>query len=106
MEQNFTGKSFNKLKILNEPIIHIGDEIRIHLNKQKRSVMWLADEINCDQSNLTKQLKKHFIHLKLLFRISEAMGVNFFSYYCKKLKEKHNKVIYTKYIGNLCHTSD
>ncbi|MDR2911254.1 MAG: XRE family transcriptional regulator [Bacteroidales bacterium] len=66
---------------------HIGEEIRKHLSKQKRSIMWLAEEIGCDQSNLTKQLNKPFIHTKLLYSISEALEVDLFAYYSQQLKE-------------------
>jgi len=71
-----------------EPKGHIGNEIRKHLDKQKRNVMWLADEIGYDHSNLTKQLAKPIIHTKLLYSISDALDVDLFAYYSQQLAEK------------------
>ena len=71
-----------------EPNGHIGSEIRKHLDSQKRNVMWLADEIGCDHSNLSKQLAKPLIHTKLLYSISDALGVDLFAYYSQQLAIK------------------
>ena len=60
--------------------IHIGDEIRKELNVQKRSVNWLADEIGCDRSNLSRQLQSPHLHPKKLYLISKALNVDFFLY--------------------------
>ena len=78
-----------------EPKGHIGDEIRKYLNVQKRNVTWLADEINHDQSNLNKHLQKPHIHSVLLFKISQALGVDFFTYYSQQLPETTEKVNFT-----------
>ena len=70
--------------------IHMGDEIRKELNKQKRSVAWLADEIEHDSSNLNKQLSSQYIHSKWLYRISRVFKKDFFAFYSQKLaNEKH-----------------
>ena len=73
-----------------ETCIHIGDAIRKELNKQKRSIAWLSNEIAHDVSNLHKQLNSPHIHSKWLYRISKALKKDFFALYSQKLSdEKH-----------------
>jgi len=67
--------------------IHIGEEIRQRLLAQEGSVTWLAKKINCDRSNLNKNLQCPHIHHGLLYRISVALGVDFFARYSQQLQE-------------------
>ena len=67
--------------------IHIGEKIRHRLQAQERSVTWLAKKIDCDKSNLHKNLKCHHIHAALLYRISVALGEDFFANYSHQLRE-------------------
>ena len=67
--------------------IHIGNEIKNLLKAQKRSVNWLAEEICCDNSNLSKQLKTPHLHTVLLYKISEAIGKDLFTLYSQSLYE-------------------
>jgi len=67
--------------------IHIGEFIRQELLAQQRSVTWLARKISCDRSNLNKILKCQHIHTELLYRISIALGEDFFACYSQKLQE-------------------
>ena len=68
--------------------IHIGEEIRKELNTKKRSINWLAEEINCDQSNLNKQLKRQHLTTKMLYDISIALDRDFFALYSQFLYKK------------------
>ena len=67
--------------------VHIGEEIKQRLLAQERSVTWLAKKISCDRSNLNKNLKCPHIHPGLLYRISVALGVDFFARYSQELQE-------------------
>jgi len=67
--------------------IHIGEDIRQRLLAQDRSVAWLAKKINCDRSNLNKNLKCPHIHSGLLYRISVALGEDLFASYSQQLQE-------------------
>jgi len=67
--------------------IHIGEFIRQELLAQQRPVTWLARKINYDRSNLNKILKCQHIHTELLYRISVALGEDFFACYSQQLKE-------------------
>ena len=61
--------------------IHIGKLIRNKLDENGQSASWLARKVHCDRSNFNKMLKKDHIDTKLLLAISEALNVDFFSYY-------------------------
>jgi len=72
--------------------IHIGEEIQQQLIVQERSVPWLAKKIGCDPSNLYKQLKCPHLHSQLLYRISVALNVDFFTHYSERLSDEiHGK---------------
>jgi len=71
--------------------IHIGEEIKKQLNAEKRSVVWLADKIFCDPSNMRKTLKKSHISTDLLYRISDVLDKDFFACYSQNLIKKKKK---------------
>ena len=67
--------------------LHIGFEVIKELRRQKRSVSWLAEEIGCDNSNLGKQLNKQHLSSELMFRISSALGKDFFKLFSETLSD-------------------
>ncbi|MBP5368560.1 MAG: XRE family transcriptional regulator [Bacteroidales bacterium] len=62
-----------------ESEIHLGKLIRQELNRQKRSVTWLADIIKCDRTNCYNIFNRQYIDIELLKRISRALKHNFFN---------------------------
>ncbi|MBR6177878.1 MAG: XRE family transcriptional regulator [Bacteroidales bacterium] len=58
---------------------HLGRLIRQELIRQKRSVTWLADCINCDRTNCYCIFERQYIDIELLKRISRALNHNFFN---------------------------
>ncbi|MBR4115766.1 MAG: XRE family transcriptional regulator [Bacteroidales bacterium] len=58
--------------------IHIGNMVKAELNRQDLSISWLARQVCCDASNLSKTLRKPSIHTDLLIRISNVLRHNFF----------------------------
>jgi len=68
--------------------MHIGNLILQKLEKEERTVAWLARKIGCNDANLGRLLKnsKH-IHSELLYRISKALNENLFVYYEEEFKE-------------------
>jgi hypothetical protein len=66
---------------MNNNEIHIGDLILQKLKDEKRSVAWLAGEIDVEPSTLRKRLKKKSIDTELLRQISDALFYSFFKYY-------------------------
>ena len=51
---------------------------RSELRRQRRPAAWLAQEINCDRTNVYKILRKGSIDTELLCRISVALDHDFF----------------------------
>ena len=65
--------------------LHIGQRIKQTLAIKKRTVAWLAEAVNCDSSNLLKILKDNDIDSDLLYKISIALGVDFFALYSQQI---------------------
>ena len=61
--------------------LDIGLTIRKKMSEQGSSIAWLARKINCDRSNLCKQLHNAHIYPELLLKISIALRTDFFFYY-------------------------
>jgi len=61
--------------------IDIGSLIRQKMNEQGTTIAWLAQQVNCDRSNLGKQLQKRHIYPELLLKISMALKTDFFIHY-------------------------
>jgi hypothetical protein len=70
---------------MNNNEIHIGDLILQKLKKEKRTVEWLAGEIEVEASTLRRRLKKKSIDTDLLYCISNTLHCNFFQYYHEKI---------------------
>ncbi|MCQ2302989.1 MAG: XRE family transcriptional regulator [Bacteroidales bacterium] len=65
--------------------IHIGQCIKAELERQGRSITWLAGEVHCTRENLYKLLRNPWISTDMLFRVSEALSHDFFEEYSKLL---------------------
>jgi len=76
--------------------IPIGEIIKQKLKANDRSMAWLAQKVNCDNSNFCKKLKNNNIDIDLLFRISEILQEDFFAHYSEILRGK----IYHKHAQN------
>lgn len=57
---------------------HIGQVIKQELEKQERSVAWLARKLSCDRSNIYRIFQKESIDTCLLVRISIILQHDFF----------------------------
>jgi len=75
--------------------IDIGAAIRLKMSEQGATIAWLAQQVNCDRSNLRKQLLSAQIYPELLLRISVALKTDFFVYYSQCFQQcvenKQNK---------------
>ena len=56
------------------------------MQRQGRKNTWLAAQLNCDASNISKIYKRASIDSELLKQISEALKFNFFSLYTIDIK--------------------
>lgn len=55
---------------------HIGKIISKELKEQGRTKVWLARQVHCDPSNFNKILKRQYIDMDLLRRVSLALDKN------------------------------
>ncbi|MBO4372520.1 MAG: XRE family transcriptional regulator [Bacteroidales bacterium] len=62
-----------------ESDFHLGKLIKEELRRQKRTVTWLAECINCDRTNCYLIFDKQYLDIPLLQRISKALNHNFFT---------------------------
>ena len=68
--------------------VHIGKLIEQVMKSQGRSPSWLAKQINCERTNIYSIYKRESIDCKLLARISNCLGVNFFEYLMESQNEE------------------
>ena len=71
--------------------IDIGKVIRKKMNEQGTTIAWLAKKVDCDRSNLGKQLQKTHIYPELLLKISLALKTDFFIFYSQLFQETIEK---------------
>lgn len=70
--------------------IHIGNIIRSELRRQERTPAWLARKIHCQRTNIYYIFAQPSINSDLLFKISKALGVDFFKVYSTELLDIDN----------------
>ena len=68
--------------------MHIGKLIKEQMEKQGKTVVWLARELSCSRTNIYKIFEKSSIDTSLLMRISVVLQYNFFVDYMDELEEK------------------
>jgi hypothetical protein len=64
--------------------IHIGRLIWKKMEKEGRSVAWLAEQLNCHRSNIYKIYESAAIDTLLLYRISRTLEYDFFEDYSEQ----------------------
>lgn len=69
----------------------IGSLIREELERQERSVSWLARKLSCDRSNIYRLFQKESIDTALLVRISRLLKRDFFSDLSDLVREKETE---------------
>jgi hypothetical protein len=62
-------------------MLHIGNEIKMELLRQERTVSWFARKLCCDRTNVYSIFKRESIDTLLLQRISSVLNRNFFELY-------------------------
>lgn len=58
--------------------IHLGNMVKAELQRQGRTITWLAAQVNCTRENLYKVFRRSWIYTDLLFKISAALNHDFF----------------------------
>lgn len=70
--------------------MHIGEAIREELEKQGKTVVWLADELSYSRTNIYKIFNRPSIDTAVLRRISLALQTDFFKI-CSEEMEEHKR---------------
>ena len=58
----------------------IGELIKRELSRQERSVVWFANHLSCDRTNVYRIFAKTSLDTELLVRISIVLEHNFFAF--------------------------
>lgn len=66
---------------------HLGSLIKQELERQERSVSWLARKLSCDRTKVYRLLQKHSIDTYDLLRISFLLSHDFFADLSEELKK-------------------
>lgn len=66
-------------------MVHIGELIRLEMERQERTPAWLARKINCQRPNIYYIYRSGSINTDLLEKISIALKVDFFKYFSTEL---------------------
>lgn len=61
-----------------EETFHLGKMIKAELARQGRSITWLAKQIDCTRENLYQLFRSQWLHTHTLYKISKALGCDFF----------------------------
>lgn len=69
-------------------MMQIGTIIKEELERQERSVTWLARKLSCDRSNVYRLFQKNSVDTFLLSRISVILNRNFFVDLIENLPEE------------------
>lgn len=59
-------------------MINIGQNIKEELQRQERTVSWLARKLNCNRAAIYRIMDKNSIDTSLLMGISKVLNRNFF----------------------------
>lgn len=69
-------------------MVNIGQIIKEELDRQERTVSWLALKLNCHRSVVYRIFSKNSIDTAMLIRISEVLQRNFFKEYSAEIEQK------------------
>ena len=69
---------------------HIGNLIRTELERQGRSITWLAEEAHYSRENLYKIFRRPWINTDLLFKLCNVLNHDFFKDCSEVWKVKNN----------------
>lgn len=69
-------------------MVNIGQRIKEELDKQERTVSWLARKMNCHRSVVYRILAKNSIDTNILTRISIILHYDFFKEYSNEISKE------------------
>ena len=68
--------------------MHIGKLIREQVEKQDKTVVWLAEQLACSRTNIYKIYERSSIDTGLLLRISLILNYDFLRLFTEKMEEE------------------
>lgn len=71
--------------------IHIGQIIEQEIRRQGRSIPWVAQQLNCERTNVYSIFRRESVDTTLLLQISVILQHDFFHYYVTKYNELLSK---------------
>lgn len=80
--------------------MHIGKLIREQVEKQNKSVAWLAGQLSCSCADVHGIYESAAIDTDLLLRISLILHYNFFKYYFEKVESQKRLLSLMDLYGN------
>lgn len=60
-------------------MLHVGHLVQEELSRQRRSVVWLAERLYCDRTNIYRLFRKGDIDTGMLMRLSRILEHDFFA---------------------------
>ena len=68
--------------------MHVGEAIKKELERQGKTITWLAEQLPCHRTNVYRIFEKPSIDTRILLHISRILEYNFFADLTKELEEK------------------
>lgn len=68
-------------------MVNIGQNIKDELQRQERTVSWLARKLNCTRAAVYRIFDKNSIDTALLTNISQILHRNFFLELCEDVRQ-------------------
>ena len=79
-----------------EKEIHIGQLIKRKMEEEGRKVSWLANKINCDESNIYRIYQRKSIPIEQFFKICIQLEIDLFpdcsEYVRQEIQKKRSKM--------------
>jgi len=69
--------------------MHIGEAIKKELERQGKTITWLAEQLPCHRTNVYRIFDKASIDTRVLLHISRILGHDFFADLTQEFKEKN-----------------
>lgn len=69
-------------------MVNIGQMVKEELQRQERTVSWLARKLNCNRAGIYRIMEKNSIDTAQLLTISIVLKRNFFIELCNETEER------------------
>lgn len=69
-----------------ENMVHIGEAIKAEMQRQERSITWLAKQLGVTRATCYRIFDSYSIDTQMLQQISILLHCDFFSIYSEKIK--------------------